>query len=65
MNRAELTAKIRHEYGTVKRFCVTHDINYNTWNVVMQGRGKSKRIVDVLIYKGYIVSEKQLTMIVW
>jgi hypothetical protein len=58
MNRAELTAKIRHEYGTVKRFCFTNGINYNTWNVVMQGRGKSKRITDILISQGYIVVKK-------
>lgn len=56
----EFTQKIKDDYGTVKRFCRIHDINYSTYNVVCSGYGSSKKVADALIEGGYIKSVDEL-----
>lgn len=48
------TPKIKEDFGSVKRFLRLHDINPNTYKVVVSGHGSSKRIVDVLKANGYL-----------
>ncbi len=57
---ANLTDKIREDYGTVVRFCKLHDINVNTYKVVALGNGTSTRISNILIKHKYIKSAKEL-----
>ena len=56
----ELTQRIKSDYGTVKRFCALHDINYSTYNVVCSGYARSSRLEQILIEKGYIQSADEL-----
>jgi len=56
----DMTAAIKEDYGTVKRFCKLHDINYKTYNVVCSGYASSKKIVDALLKGGYIKSADEL-----
>jgi hypothetical protein len=48
------SAKIRDEWGTIKRFCRVNGINYNTYKVVKSGNGTSPRIVRILKKYGYL-----------
>ena len=48
------TAKIKEDYGTVKRFCKKNEINFNTYRVVKSGNGSSKKIEKILKIKGYL-----------
>jgi hypothetical protein len=65
MERKELTQRIKADYGTVKRFCEVMGINYKTYNCVLSGHSRSKKVVDTLISIGYVKSEQQFNMIVW
>jgi len=56
----DMTTAIKEDYGTVKRFCKLHDINYNTYNVITSGFSTSKRVTDILIKEGYIKSADEL-----
>lgn len=58
--RTEISAKIIEDWGTVTHFCRKNDINYNTFDVVMNGMGTSKRITDILIAHGYIKDASQM-----
>lgn len=58
--RIQIKKAIQFDYGTVKRFCRIHDINYATWDVVMNGTSKSARITDLLIDKGYLKHADEL-----
>ncbi len=59
MSRA-MTKAIKEDYGTVKRFCKIHGINYRTYNVVCSGYSSSKKVTDALIKGGYIKSADEL-----
>jgi len=55
-----LNDKIREDWGTVTHFCKKHDINLNTFRVVMYGYGKSAPITNLLIKLGYIKNASEL-----
>lgn len=60
MQKSEISAKIKEDWGTVKFFCKKHDINLHTFKHVLYGHGKSKPITKVLIKYKYIKSEDEL-----
>jgi len=55
-----ITNKIKEDWGTVVRFCKKHDININTFHVVIYGDGKSAPITNLLIKLGYIKNASEL-----
>ena len=40
--------KLKKKFGSVKKFCESYGINYNTYKVVKSGNGYSKRVVEAL-----------------
>jgi len=51
------TQKIREDYGTVKRFCKLHGINYNTYKAWMGG-ADSSTVEKILRKAGYLRSAR-------
>ena len=49
------SAKIREDYGTIKRACKLKGVNYNTYKVWAAGFGKSKRLDEV--FREYLVNK--------
>ena len=45
---------IRRDWGTVKHFCKVKDISFHSYMKVLQGKGMSRDVVDVLERCGYI-----------
>lgn len=52
--------KIREDYGTLTHFCKKHNININTFRVVLSGAGKSTPIALLLVKLGYLKDVKEL-----
>lgn len=52
--------KIREDYGTLTFFCKKHNLNINTFRVVLNGAGKSTPIAKLLVKLGYIKNMNEL-----
>lgn len=48
-----LGKEIKKDWGTVRHFCIKHDISPRTYNTVIYGYGVSRRVRDIMIEAGY------------
>jgi len=60
-NEMTVSQKIIEDWGTLVHFCKKNNLNPNTFQQILYGYNKSKRISDILIKHGYIKDASELS----